>query len=143
MRTLTKVIYKPDTQSTEEYTIIVNPEEVRPPRQLFSFAILTDFFGRIQYKKWKAGDTTIAIAEVVDSFSVFHSNQGAQGILGQASKQQLENTFGSSKDIDVVQKILESGKSQTGKISEKTFQTTAAKGSAVIDTRGKGGLTGI
>lgn len=27
--TLTKVVYKPDTQSTEEYTVIVNPEEVR------------------------------------------------------------------------------------------------------------------
>ena len=28
MAPLTKIIYKPDTQSTDEYTIIVNPEAV-------------------------------------------------------------------------------------------------------------------
>ncbi|KAJ2927878.1 hypothetical protein H1R20_g9206, partial [Candolleomyces eurysporus] len=37
-RTLTKVIYKPDSQSTEEYTVIVNPAE---------------------YKKWKAGERSL------------------------------------------------------------------------------------
>ncbi|KAL0067683.1 ATPase [Marasmius tenuissimus] len=110
-RTLTKVSYKPDSQSTEEYMIIVNPEE---------------------YNKWKDG-----------AFQIFHTTQGTQGILGHASKQQLENTFGTSKDIDVVQQILEKGKSQTGTINTSNFGTTnAAKGSAVIDSRGKG-LSGI
>ena len=28
-KAITRVVYKPDTQSTEEYIIIVNPEEVR------------------------------------------------------------------------------------------------------------------
>ncbi|KAJ2924609.1 hypothetical protein H1R20_g12480, partial [Candolleomyces eurysporus] len=46
MRSVTKVIYKPDSQSTEEYTVIVDPSE-----------------------KWKAGDTTIPLTEVVDSMS--------------------------------------------------------------------------
>ncbi|KAG7097307.1 hypothetical protein E1B28_004669 [Marasmius oreades] len=121
MRTLTKVIYKPDPKSTEEYTIIVNHED---------------------YNKWKEGDTTIPISSVVDSFAVFQSGQGSQGNLGQVSKQQLENTFGTSKDVDVVQIILQKGTSQPGSISEKTFQGNTTKGSAVIDTRGKG-LSGI
>jgi len=30
-KAITKVIYKPDTQSSDEYFIIVNPEEVRHP----------------------------------------------------------------------------------------------------------------
>lgn len=33
-RTLTKVTYKPSTQSTDEFTIIVNFDEVRPSRAL-------------------------------------------------------------------------------------------------------------
>ncbi|ESK95054.1 duf1960 family protein [Moniliophthora roreri MCA 2997] len=122
MRTLTKVIYKPDSQSTDEYIIIVNPEE---------------------YNKWKDGDTTIPLADVVDSFQIFHSNQGNQGILRHASKQQLENEFGSSKDIDVVQKMLERGKSQPGKISTFTFQTNAVRGSMVIDNKGGRSTTGV
>ncbi|KAF5322782.1 hypothetical protein D9619_000601 [Psilocybe cf. subviscida] len=89
--TLTKVVYKPDTQSTEEYTVIVNPEE---------------------YKKWIDGDTTIPLAQVVDSFKVFHSTQGSQGILGQASNQQLDTVFGTSNEDDVVEHILKNGKSQ-------------------------------
>jgi hypothetical protein len=33
-KTITKVVYKPDTQSTDEYIIIVDPEEVGPAFQL-------------------------------------------------------------------------------------------------------------
>lgn len=36
MAPLTKIIYKPDTQSTDEYTIIVNPEEVRVASPILS-----------------------------------------------------------------------------------------------------------
>lgn len=31
-KSLSKVVYKPDTQSTDEYIVIVNPQEVRSPR---------------------------------------------------------------------------------------------------------------
>ncbi|RXW24677.1 hypothetical protein EST38_g1187 [Candolleomyces aberdarensis] len=99
-RSLTKVIYKPDSQSTEEYTVIVNPAE---------------------YKKWKSGDKTIPLTEVVDSFSVYHSTQGSQGLLGKPSKQQLDNTFGTHKDIDVVTKILEDGREQKGELASNGF----------------------
>ncbi|EPQ59158.1 FYSH domain-containing protein [Gloeophyllum trabeum ATCC 11539] len=111
----TKVVYKPDTQSTDEFTVIVNPAE---------------------YKKWKEG-------EVVDSFDIFFSNQGSQGILGKPSKQQLENVFGVSKDVDVIPIILKEGKEQAAEgINTGNVATNAAKGSAVVDNKGKG-LRGI
>ncbi|KAJ3864952.1 ribosome maturation protein [Lentinula novae-zelandiae] len=121
-RELTKVVYKPDPQKSEEYIIIVNPTD---------------------YKKWSEGDTSIPLAEVVDSFHVFYSTSGNQGLLGQASKQQLENDFGSSKDVDVVEIILKKGRDQPGDaISSQTFITNAARGSGIIDSKGKG-LSGI
>jgi len=90
VKNVTKVAYKPDVNSTSEYVVIINPEE---------------------YKKWKAGDTTIAVSQVVDSYTIYHSGQGHQGLLGQASKQQLDGDFGTHKDDEVVKIILEKGKS--------------------------------
>ncbi|KAF9814380.1 hypothetical protein IEO21_05114 [Rhodonia placenta] len=118
VRALTKVVYKPDSQSTDEFTVIVNPAE---------------------FKKWKEGGSTIALTEVVDSFQVFFSNQGAQGILGTPSKQQLENVFGSSKDVDVIERILKQGQEQAGKgVTAGTTGLNVGKSNSVIDTRGKG-----
>ncbi|KAF8759532.1 MutL C terminal dimerization domain [Rhizoctonia solani] len=71
---VTIVIYKPDTQSTEEYMIVVDPDE----RSMFS-------------------TPPLAILE-----------------WGKASKQQLEGTFGTSKEDDVVGQILNKGVSKTG-----------------------------
>ncbi|KAI0340901.1 DUF1960-domain-containing protein [Trametopsis cervina] len=118
-KSLTKVVYKPSTQSTDEFTVIVNSDE---------------------FKSWKEGGDTIPLTEVVDSFQVFFSNQGTQGILGQASNQQLDNVFGSHKDIDVVQQILEKGTAQHGEgIRSGNFgATNAGIGSISVDTRGKG-----
>ncbi|KIK67772.1 hypothetical protein GYMLUDRAFT_154528 [Collybiopsis luxurians FD-317 M1] len=122
---LTKVIYKRDaapSQKSEEFIVFVNPSE---------------------YKKWSEGGISIPLTEVVDSFQVFHSDQGNQGILGKPSKSQLENEFGTSKDVDVVEIILKKGRDQPGDgITSHTFVTNAARGSGVIDNKGKG-LTGI
>jgi hypothetical protein len=63
-----KVIYKPDVHSPDTFQVIVEDSVV--------------------YKKWKDGDKTIPLTDIVDSFQVFHSDQGTQGLLGQASKQQ-------------------------------------------------------
>ncbi|KAI0751024.1 DUF1960-domain-containing protein [Daedaleopsis nitida] len=122
-RELTKIVYRPSVEANEDYIIIVNPEE---------------------FKRWKGGGATIPLAEVVDSFDVFWSNQGAQGILGRPSKQQLENVFGSSKDVDVVQAILEKGKEESGKAirSGAVGATNQSKGSFAMDTRGNS-LTGV
>ncbi|KAI0070503.1 DUF1960-domain-containing protein [Panus rudis PR-1116 ss-1] len=107
---ISKVVYKPDHTRSDEYIVIVHPEE---------------------YKKWK------------EAFDVFHSTQGAQGLLGRPSKQQLENDFGSSRDDEVVAAILEKGKEETsGGIATGTVATNLSKGSFAVDTKGKS-LTGI
>ncbi|KAL5636699.1 hypothetical protein ACGC1H_000608 [Rhizoctonia solani] len=90
---VTIVIYKPSTQSTEEYMIVVNPEE---------------------YKKYKDGGESVALALVVDSFDVFHSSTGHTGHWGKASNQQLEEAFESTKLEDAVKQILDKGVSKSG-----------------------------
>lgn len=51
----------------------------------------------------------LACTNPMIAFDVFHSVQGNQGKLGKASKQQLDNTFGTSRDDDVVKFMLENG----------------------------------
>jgi len=87
-KALTKVVYHPDPATSDEYTLIVNP---------------------VEYKKWKAGDTSIPLVEVVDSFNVFHSNQGNQGLLYTPSQQQLDTHFETHNETDVVKIVLEKG----------------------------------
>jgi len=123
-KALSKVVYKPDSQSTDEYALIVNPEE---------------------YKKWKEGDTSIPLTEVVDSFQILFSNQGNQGILGTPSKQQLETIFGSSKDVDVALIILQKGTLKAADGITSSTNTNFARGgvSGGIDTKGGNRTTGI
>jgi len=118
-----KVIYKPSTQSTEEYIVIVDPEE---------------------YNKWKEDDS-IALARVVDSFAIFHSTQGNQGKLGLASKQQIQTAFGTEEDVaikdeDAIKFILTKGTLQASdKIGSGSASLNDSRGGANIDTRGSGG----
>ncbi|OJT05362.1 SDO1-like protein C21C3.19 [Trametes pubescens] len=116
-RELTKVVYK--TDANEDFIVIVNPAE---------------------FKKWKEGGTTVPLTEVVDSFQVLWSNQGAQGLLGTPSNQQLDNAFGTHKDVDVITAILQKGKEETGKgiRSGEGTATNLTKGSFAVDTKGKG-----
>ncbi|KAH9817339.1 ribosome maturation protein [Melampsora americana] len=90
--TINKVIYKPDSTSTDEF-----------------IAILSDVNA---YKKWlgKEGDKSIPLVEIVDAFDVFHSGQGAQGLLNRPSKQELETVFGTSNDTEVIKIVLEKGR---------------------------------
>ncbi|KAF9238763.1 DUF1960-domain-containing protein [Melanogaster broomeanus] len=127
VKSVTKVVYKPDTQSTDEFIVIVNPAE---------------------YRKWKNGGErcqflteSVPLAEVVDSFEVFHSGQGAQGLLGRPSKQQLDNTFGTSKDVEVISIVLEKGKEQPGESftgTSGTYTLNVTRGSADLNNKGKG-----
>lgn len=84
------------------------------------------------------------LRHVIPAYQAFHSGQGPQGILGKPSNQQLDTVFGSSKDVDVALIILEKGRHQvTEGVQGSTFgSTNATRGSAVLDSRGKG-LSGV
>ena len=67
---LTKVVYKPDSQSTDEYIAIVNPEQVC--QVLFLRRQLPIDAGTVdpQYKKWKDGGDYSSISSM-DGSSVW------------------------------------------------------------------------
>ncbi|KAF8559171.1 DUF1960-domain-containing protein [Imleria badia] len=137
-KSVTKVVYKPDAQSTE-FMVMVNPAEV--------FLCVLRLDGDSDVRDFAVqemeGGRSIPLAEVVDSFEIFCSTQGSQGYLGRPSKQQLENLFGTSKDVEVVKALLEKGKEHSGEaIHSRAFSINATRGSAVLDSKGKG-LTGI
>ncbi|CAI2187163.1 16187_t:CDS:2 [Funneliformis geosporum] len=111
----TRVIYKPK-DSREEFFVFGNPDQVL---------------------KWRK-DKSIPIAEVVQSFDVFEIvNGGNEGIAGRASKQRLENAFGTSNNMEVIEYILQHGnfhKAHKGheKSSDKKHRTM------INESRGKG-----
>jgi hypothetical protein len=51
-----------------------------------------------------------------DSLTFFRISHGAQGVLDSASKNALENEFGTSNDDDCMVKILEGGEYQTSAV---------------------------
>lgn len=82
-------------------------------------------------------------AHFYQAFQIFHSNQGSQGLLRTPSKQQLESTFGTSKDVDVIKYMLGHGKEQPVDGMNRTTTRNAARTSIGVDTRGKSNLSGI
>lgn len=92
-----------------------------------------------EYLKWKAGDTTIPLTDVVDSFQVFHTGQGAQGIMGHPSKQQLDSVFGTHKDADVVEQILKNGEMQAASAKDRYSTTNDGKSGSNTTSKGSGG----
>ncbi|CAO1625410.1 unnamed protein product [Jaminaea pallidilutea] len=119
-----KVVYKADIHSTDLYQVIVADGPT--------------------YDKWKGGDKTIPLTDVVDSFQIFHTGQGAQGIMGHPSKQQLDSDFGTHKDVDVVTQILEKGELQAASAKDGYSTTNDAKqGQNTLSAgSGKGGSHG-
>jgi len=82
-------------------------------------------------RKWR-DDKTTPLVDVVNAFDVFCTHKhGAQGQLDRASKALLENEFGSSKDDDVVQKILEKGDLQETRAHAKQADRNPTNGPGV------------
>jgi len=45
---------------------------------------------------------SIPLVDVVDSFDVFHTGQGAQGLLDRAPKSVLDSVFGTTNEVRCV-----------------------------------------
>ncbi|KEI39620.1 uncharacterized protein L969DRAFT_87578 [Mixia osmundae IAM 14324] len=111
-----KVVYKPDSQSTDEFMVIIEDAAA--------------------LKKWKAGETSIPLTEIVDSFDVLHSGQGSQGILGRPSNQELDSVFGTHNQDEVVEMILKKGALQGGDAPEKTASKNDSQGGGFSVSKG-------
>ncbi|GAA5857241.1 hypothetical protein JCM8547_009393 [Rhodosporidiobolus lusitaniae] len=92
-------VYKPDSMSTDEFIVIVGDVDAA--------------------NKWIGGDRTIPLAEIVDSFDVFHTGQGSQGILARPSKQELDTVFSSTNINDIVETVLSKGRIITSEAPPK------------------------
>ncbi|KIW08934.1 uncharacterized protein PV09_00850 [Verruconis gallopava] len=70
-------------------------------------------------KRWKQ-DKTVPLVDVVNSFDIFVTDKhGNQGVLSRASKQQLENEFGTKNADDAVVAVLEKGTVQETRSHER------------------------
>ncbi|GAA5842447.1 hypothetical protein JCM9279_005386 [Rhodotorula babjevae] len=108
----TVAVYKPDSQSTDEWILIVGDVA--------------------------AAENSIPLVDIVDSFDVFHTGQGSQGILARPSKQELETVFETTKEDEIVEIILTKGQIKssdtphqwTGKNDSKSggYQTSLGSG---------------
>ncbi|SCV68701.1 BQ2448_822 [Microbotryum intermedium] len=90
-------------------------------------------------KKWAAGDKTIPLVDIVDSFDVFHTGQGSQGLMQRPSKQELDSVFGTHNDTEIVEIVLEKGKFVTGPV-----KTSAKEGAAsgIANQTSRGSVSG-
>ncbi|BGO93001.1 hypothetical protein NBRC10512_004222 [Rhodotorula toruloides] len=79
------------------------------PRTLSTLRSIRDQF-LTSARSFRSAHSSIPLVEVVDSFDVFHTGQGSQGVLSRASKQELENIFSTTNEDEIVQIVLEKGR---------------------------------
>lgn len=82
--------------------------------------------------KYVNGDTTIPLIDIVSIYKVFVNRQGGlEGVLDEASKNELSNEFGTT-DIDaIIKRILKEG-------SDKHNPTVLRGGASKNDSYGAG-----
>jgi len=81
-------------------------------------------------RKYKDGDKTVPLADVVQSFKIFVTHKhGAQGTFDGASNATLDNEFGTHEAEEVIKKILEKGTVQESEIQERSGSKNDSKGS--------------
>ncbi|EGW33008.1 uncharacterized protein SPAPADRAFT_60332 [Spathaspora passalidarum NRRL Y-27907] len=87
---------------------MANPHKVLYKGQEVDFILFVDDIELL--KKYRKGDTTIPLVDLVSVYKVFSNrNRGSGGIFDQASKGDLENEFGKTSVDDIIKKILIEG----------------------------------
>ncbi|KAK9371061.1 ribosome maturation protein [Lipomyces kononenkoae] len=72
-----------------------------------------------EYRRYKK-DPSVPLVDVLNSFKVFVTRAGTQGIIDEASRSMLENEFGTKDQNEIIQKVLRDGDFQEQKYSYKT-----------------------
>lgn len=80
-----------------------------------------------QVNKWRS-DKSIPLAQVVNSFHIFNTQQGSQGMLGQASAGTVENEFNTKVTEDAIAVILSKGDIKEMKSREREGNTNITIG---------------
>ncbi|GAA5977309.1 hypothetical protein JCM11641_000061 [Rhodosporidiobolus odoratus] len=141
MKSYHKAVYKPDSQSTDEFICIIGDLEGADPSFLFnrSTGMLSPTLASMPAISdlLSPARSTIPLVEIVDSFDVFHSGQGSQGILARPSKQELDTVFSTTNSDAIVETILSKGRilsaetphQYTGKNDQRSGNYQTAQGS--------------
>ncbi|KAI5455872.1 ribosome maturation protein [Mariannaea sp. PMI_226] len=80
------------------------------------------------YKNWQ-NDKSVPLSHFISAFQIFLAHgRGVRGTYETASKQALENEFGTSVDEDVIKQILEKGDSQSLEMPERQGPKNDSKG---------------
>lgn len=83
-------------------------------------------------QKYKKGDTTIPLIDIISIYKVFVNRQGgSEGVLDEASKQELNQEFGKSDIDEIIKKILNNG-------TDKHSSNLSRGGSSLNDSIGSG-----
>lgn len=74
----------------------------------YDFVVFTEDTNAVE--KYRNGDTTIPLIDVVSIYKVFVNRQGGvEGVLDEASKAELANEFGKADVDEAIKKIIRSG----------------------------------
>lgn len=90
------------------------------PHKIFYKGEQSDFVVFIEnpdlVKKYKGGDSTLPLIDIVSIYKVFVNRQGGvEGVLDEASKEELQNEFGKDANVDaVIKKIIFEGEDKQG-----------------------------
>ncbi|KAI9759473.1 MAG: hypothetical protein M4579_002313 [Chaenotheca gracillima] len=80
---------------------------------------------------WKKDHGVGLTSVMAGHWTVFKTKQGAQGVLGEASKGDLENEFGVKSDAEAAEIILEKGDVQQSENPERQGGKNDAQGARV------------
>ncbi|KAH3673276.1 hypothetical protein WICMUC_003735 [Wickerhamomyces mucosus] len=104
---------------------MTNPSKVFYKGQYKDFIVFTENDDIVD-KYFK--DSTIPLVDVVGTFKVFttESGRGVEGVIHEASKQDLENEFGNgAKDDSIIEKILKEGQNKSNtNINKNSYNST-------------------
>ncbi|KAL7665209.1 Ribosome maturation protein SDO1/SBDS N-terminal domain-containing protein [[Candida] zeylanoides] len=89
-----------------------NPQKIFFKGKDNDFIIFIEDDNSVQ--KFKKGDTTIPLIEIVSIYKVFTTRLGgSEGVLDEASKSELQNEFNTSDVDEVIKIILRQGENKS------------------------------
>ncbi|KAG9050292.1 hypothetical protein FS837_006402 [Tulasnella sp. UAMH 9824] len=139
VKSVSKVIYKPDSQSTDEYMAYVDPEQYKKWLEGETSEIYLTHINRLVVVMLTGSVRSIPLVDVVDSFDIFHSGQGAQGYLGKASKQEIAAAFDEKNETEALQILLQKGALQKAETIKQHGDTNQSRGARITSAGAVGG----
>lgn len=87
---------------------MVAPHKIFYKGKEFDFVVFIEDLGLL--KRYLGGDTTLPLIDIVSIYKIFINRQGgSEGVLDEASKQELSEEFGKLDKDEIIKKIIKEG----------------------------------